>query len=110
MAKTTIVLVNPVKEQRAKYIIALLGAHAVLRTDGDEDDQRKFGAILAEAGMKPDAPEAVQFVYEKLGGLVRTHEEQEQFDENVAEQKKSKGVMENENPLGRTAVTNRKTR
>lgn len=79
------ILVNKVKEERAKDILALVLGTRVPKNDGEADRRDKFTAFLAEGNVDPKKPEAVQFVYEKLGGLVRTESEQKEADKRKQE-------------------------
>jgi hypothetical protein len=77
MAK--LVLVNEEKAKRAKGIVALVLGKAVAKTEAEEDNQRKFSAMADAEGVdKEDSETLVQFVYEKLGGLVRTEAEEKE--------------------------------
>lgn len=76
MAKE-LIYVNAVKKQRADDIILLVSGARDAKNEEDRDTKSKFTAYLKEAEVDiKDVEEATQFVYsEKLGGLLRTHEE-----------------------------------
>lgn len=82
------VLVNTDKVQRAQSIIALLGRQP--KTPDEVDTKNKFTAILNSEGVQLTDETVLQFIYEKLGGLVRTEEEQREFEVKVAPLKKKK--------------------
>ena len=53
--------------------------------------KEKWAAILADEKVDPKGKDTVLWIYKKLGGLVRTHEEQVVADKKAAEMnKKSK--------------------
>ena len=73
-------LVNDEKAHRAQDILNLL--NRAPKDDGEAEQKGRFGSLLTEANLKTEE-EKLRFVYIKLGGLVRTEEEQK-----VAEIKK----------------------
>ena len=68
-------LVNSDKASRAQEIIQILRSQP--ESDAQQEIHRKFSARLANAGIKSDSDKALRFVYQILGGLVRTEEEEE---------------------------------
>lgn len=83
-------MVNDEKVNRAKGIIALLSNNA--KTEEEAVLKSKFGALLAEAKLKPESAKALEFVYVKLGGLVRTEAEQKAAAVKKAALRKRKNV------------------
>ena len=81
---------NPLKLSRAKDIISLLSR--TTKNDNEEDDKRKFGALLADKKIKPDSEDAITFIYEMLGGLVRTEKEHQAAEQNKKDIKKKKKI------------------
>ena len=70
------IFVNKEKLDRAKEIIAFVLGKKVQRDENEIERTNKFSKLLNEAKIKADSEEAIAFVYEKLGGLVRTETEQ----------------------------------
>lgn len=83
-----VILVNADKVARAKDILDLVTGKRIPRDEGEGDRKDKFAQFLAEADVNPKGEDALQFVYEKLGGLVRTPSEQEDADEAADEARK----------------------
>mgnify|MGYP001602935831 CR=1 FL=1 len=83
-----VILVNREKVERATEILALVTGKKVAKNSGEEERRDRFTAVLAEKEIKPNSKGALQAVYEILGGLVRTPEEQEAADENAADIRK----------------------
>ena len=86
------IFVNKEKLDRAKEIIAFVLGKKVQRDENEIERTNKFSKLLTEAKIKADSEEAVAFVYEKLGGLVRTETEQKVFKKKVVDGKKVKLV------------------
>ena len=84
------ILVNQEKVNRAKEIIGLL--KRVPKTEEEIERKEKFAALLAENKLSPTGDEALEFVYVKLGGLIRTPTEQKEAEQKKAEIKKRKNV------------------
>mgnify|MGYP001563053322 CR=1 FL=1 len=82
MAKEKIHLVNDEKVRRAKDILDLLQREG--KDDGEREQKNKFAALLSSANLDPKSEEALRFVYEKLGGLMRTEAEQQAAEEKKA--------------------------
>lgn len=83
-----IYFVNEEKLNRAKKILELFK-----RTPKNEDEietHKKFTALLVDAKIKPDNEDALQFIYEKLGGLIRSEIEQKEALKQIEEIKKKK--------------------
>ncbi len=92
--KEKLIYVNPVKEQRAKDILALVTGKTVIKTKDDEETREIFSAHLAEAEVDTKSDDALPCIYEKLGGLIRTPAEQKAADAAKIEmQKKGKKRM-----------------
>ena len=81
--------VNDEKWRRAEEIIALLGKVAPAN-EREGEMKNRWGQILA--GSKLEGDEKILFVYEKLGGLVRTQEEEKVHQKKVEEIKKKRKV------------------
>ena len=71
-----IVFVNTKKQKRAEEILSLVIGKTVPKNDGDIDNKEKFANFLAVEKVDPKGPDALEFIYTKLGGLVRTEAEQ----------------------------------
>lgn len=86
------IFVNKEKEERALDIIKLITGRRVPIRDNDAEIDRKerFTIIFREDGIDPKSPEALEYLYTKLGGLIRTEEEEKIFQEKVAIAKKKK--------------------
>lgn len=91
-----VIFVNREKLSRAKDIVALLTGKLIPRTPEESDRKELFSGFLAQAEIDLKDPKALQFVYEKLGGLVRTPDEQEVADEEaeVMRKKNKKRAIE----------------
>lgn len=85
-----IIFVNSEKKLRAQYILDLIVGVKRPQDDNEVERREKFTGILSEAKVDPKSKDALQFTYEKLGGLIRTSEEQKAFEEKVKESKKKK--------------------
>ena len=79
-------LVNEEKVKRAQGIVELLGRP--YRNEDEREVKEKFSKLLADAKVDPE--DALLFVYEKLGGLVRTEAEEKAHEAKVAEIKAKK--------------------
>ena len=75
-----IVFVNDEKKARAQEILDLVTGKTVPKNDGAEDTRAKFANFFSEAKVDPKGADALEFVYEKLGGLIRTEAEQKAAD------------------------------
>lgn len=90
-----IILVNEDKVTRANEILNFVTGRRQPKDEGEAERKVRFTQHLAEAGVDlSDTEAALRFVYEKLGGLVRTEIEQVEFEEKVAPLKKRKGKRE----------------
>lgn len=86
---TSIVLVNKDKAKRATDIIDLLGRAP--KSEDEGETKTKFTALLKDSDVDvKDKDTAIQFVYEKLGGLIRTVEQDKKIKEKVAKVKEAK--------------------
>lgn len=85
VAAAGVIFVNAEKHARAKEIVDFVGGKRSTKTTEEEDRRERFAAIMSDNGVSAKDPDAVQFVYEKLGGLIRTPHEQEVADEQAQE-------------------------
>lgn len=82
------ILVNEKKVKRAKDILDLLGRAP--KTDEEKRLKETFSELITKE--KVDKKDHLEFIYSKLGGLVRTEKEQKEADEVS---KKAKAKMKN---------------
>ena len=75
------IFVNPIKEARAKEILGYFSKSRL--NEDDLEIKERFAGHLADAKLKPDDKGALEFVYTKLGGLLRTEAEEKKVQENV---------------------------
>ena len=88
------VLVNKSKQKRAELIVGLVSGKLIPKNDGEQERKDKFAAFMSDAKVDPKGVAAVEFVYAKLGGLVRTEAEQKAADVRRAQtQAKAKKKM-----------------
>jgi len=89
------VLVNLSKKERAEAIVGFITGERTPADNGEAARADRFAKVLNEAKIDlKDKNGAILFVYEKLGGLVRTEEEQKQAEARKKEaQKKGKKKM-----------------
>ena len=92
VVKNEIVFVNPIKLARAKEIVALLARAP--KTEDEQDLKGKFANMIKEDEVA--AADSVEYVYVKLGGLVRTRVEQVKAEELSAKLKSNKKVTSDE--------------
>jgi hypothetical protein len=83
-----VVLVNGNKVTRAKNIVELVSGRRTPLDQSEAELKERWSRHFANGEHDPKATTAVQFVYEKLGGLVRTKTEQEEADVNAADAKR----------------------
>lgn len=76
-AKSEIVFVDQPKLKRAKDIVALLEGKKP-RTDEEQELKEKFVRFISDDEV--EKADYLEYVYTKLGGLIRTHEEQAEVD------------------------------
>jgi hypothetical protein len=88
VVKDEIVFVNPIKLARAKEIVALLARAP--KTEDEQELKAKFANMLKEDEVA--TADSVEYVYVKLGGLVRTRVEQVKAEELSAKLKANKKV------------------
>ena len=81
-------LVNDDKVRRAKDILALLARNP--KDDDEREQKQRYEFLISEADVKEN--DKLQFVYEKLGGLVRTEQEQKVAEEVKEKVKKNKKI------------------
>jgi hypothetical protein len=86
-------LVNEDKVTRAKEIFALVAGTVAPRNQTEVDRKVLWERhlIAGSIGLE-DEEVAIEFIYEKLGGLVRSPEEQAKAERRKVEIKKSKKV------------------
>ena len=77
---TKLFYVNSKKKARAEEILALVSGVIIPKSNDQQIKKDKFGAFMAEASIDPKSEDALPFVYEKLGGLLRTEDEQKAAD------------------------------
>jgi len=78
---------NQDKLQRAQEILGFFGTKPP-KTEEEIRMKARFAELLATSSIKPDDKNALQFVYEKLGGLVRTEKEHAEAEAKKEEIKK----------------------
>jgi hypothetical protein len=83
-AKDAVIFVNKEKLSRAKDIVLLITAKRAPRETSEFERKEHYTGLLAAKGVKATDPKAVQAIYEILGGLVRTPEEQATADKKAA--------------------------
>jgi hypothetical protein len=84
------IYVNQEKLKRAQEILGFITGKLVPQSDIEVERKQRFHAHLTAAKIPVDDKKALEFVYEKLGGLVRTEEEQASFVEKVKKSIKKK--------------------
>jgi hypothetical protein len=77
------IYVNNDKLKRANEILGLINGTLVPQSDIEIERKSRFAAHLAAAKIKADSEGAVEFIYAKLGGLIRSEAEQATFVEKV---------------------------
>ena len=88
VVKDEIVFVNPIKLARAKEIVALLARAP--KTEDEQELKMKFSNMIKEDEVA--TADSVEYVYVKLGGLVRTRVEQVEAEELSTKLKSNKKV------------------
>lgn len=89
MSKT--IYVNQSKKDRAEDIVAMLIGKKVPSDANETSLAERYGRVFKDEGIDPKKDGAVKFVYEKLGGLMRTEDEEKNAKVKKAEmQKKGK--------------------
>ena len=93
MAKNTNVLVNEEKARRAQDIFGLVSGKVAPKDQMEIERKDRWTRHLAagEIGLD-DEQVATEFIYEKLGGLIRTPADQAKADRRKEEIKKAKKV------------------
>jgi hypothetical protein len=87
------VLVNEDKVTRAKEIFALVSGATAPRNQTEVERKLLWERHLISGSIGlDDGDAAVEFIYEKLGGLVRSPEDQAKAERRKAEAKKAKKV------------------
>lgn len=87
------VFVNDQKKERAEEILRLVTGKKVALTDDEQDRKSRFAQHLASADIDPTSKEALAFIYEKLGGLVRTEAEEKKAKEKKERIRRSKKIV-----------------
>lgn len=82
--KSGVIFVNKEKYNRAKDIILLVTGKRAPHEASEIEKKDRYTDLLATRGVKATDANAVQAVYEILGGLVRTPEEQAAADKAAA--------------------------
>lgn len=93
------VFVNREKLERAKGILDLITGKQSPKKESEIERRDHYAAQLADRGIKPSDKEALQALYEILGGLVRTPAEQAQADaqaKKMQARNKKKPIRESE--------------
>lgn len=75
------IFVNKEKEARAKEILGLIEGSVVPQNELEIERKSRFTQLLKTEKVK--AGEELEFIYKKLGGLVRSEAEQAKFLEKV---------------------------
>lgn len=89
-----VVFVNPQKYKRAEVIVALVNGTRQAITDQDQERKDKFTRLIQEQGLDLKKDDVIPAVYELLGGLIRTPEEQKEIEVKAVEmQKRGKKKM-----------------
>lgn len=90
MAEKTI-FVNLEKKERAEIIVGLLTGKIFPKNPDEVERIAHYSRIASEGKVDLKSPSAITFFYEKLGGLLRTEEEEKVAKEKKVEaQKKGK--------------------
>lgn len=89
------VLVNTEKAARAQTIVGFLTGTPA-KTSEDQELAQRFASILTAEKVDPKSKEAVEFVYVKLGGLVRSEVEHKKMEEKKAAIKSKKSGRKDE--------------
>lgn len=84
------IFVNQEKVARAKEILAFITREKTPLTEEQVSSMERWSRHLSASNVDPKSEEAVEFVYSKLGGLVRTEAEQRKFLDKVAGLRKRK--------------------
>lgn len=79
-SKSSVVLVSFEKKVRAEAILNLVLGGKIPSTTGELAQKDKFSKLLAENDIDAKSAKALVFIYEKIGGLVRSPEEQAKAD------------------------------
>lgn len=84
------ILENQDKKTRAEEIIAFITGKKIPVSEGEFDRKAHFESILTNEGVDPKGKDAIQFVYEKLGGRVISEAEAKEIAKNKTEIKAKK--------------------
>lgn len=85
--KDDAIFVNNEKLSRAKSILELVSGKRVPRDQNEADRTEHYRAQMNHAGVGVKDKNAVRFLYELLGGLVRSESEQREADKKAAAMK-----------------------
>lgn len=88
--KHKVVYVNPGKYKRAEVILGLISGKITPRRDEEIERKAHYSGKLQEHGIDIASEEALPALYELLGGLIRTPQEQI-VAEKQAEEIRKKG-------------------
>ena len=80
-----VVFANREKHERAQGILALITGKRAAQNAQEEERRDHYRAQLDAREIDPKSKGALQALYEILGGLVRTQDEQAEADENARE-------------------------
>lgn len=88
------VFVNQNKHDRAKEVMDLISGEIAATDNGQAARADHFSKLMSDA--KVDTKDGLKFVYEKMGGLIRTEVEQKKADaaKKVAQKKGKKKMIE----------------
>ncbi len=89
--KNNVFFVNPEKYDRAKDILALITGQKVAQKAEEEQRRDHYTRQLTKHEVDPKSEDAIPAIYELLGGLIRSSEEQKDAELRAKEaQKKGK--------------------
>lgn len=83
-----LVYVNKVKEGRVKQIVSWLIDGVSTKSESEAKLKDKFADLIAAEKEKVAEKDYKEYVYVKLGGLIRTNKEQKDHDAEVAKKEK----------------------
>lgn len=89
-----LVFVNPAKVLRAKEILALVARQP--KTEEEAELKAKFVAMMANDEVNIKGDDTLEYIYTKLGGLIRTKTEQIEVDKKAEKLKANKKVVKEE--------------
>lgn len=95
--KSELLFVDETKKRRAEDIVLLVFGKKAPKDESEVTLKAKFSDLLKEAGVS--ASDSLEFVYEKLGGLLRTHEEADEIEEDSKPKGKGKGKKDDDDEI-----------